>query len=612
MPSSDFSTVLVKDDRLANLTDQITYAVNKGAQQISVADFNATSQSNSSHVYNIIVPSLETIIDRRVEWTSTVTLKITSTCAANKQAINYGNRDVLGPFPLHQLIQTMSATINNNTVSLNVRDVLPAMLRLLDNRELAHYNNSTPVAYDQYRDYANMGDALNSSFGGFNLVSDPLIHPRGSFALDWVAADAGGTTPLATGAAAGAPREAYVRFTVTEPLLLSPFIFANPQSNNQGIYGVQNMSFNMNFGDTSRIWRHTGDAAAAITSVEIVEFKNSKLSFNFLTAHPSDQLSSRCVVPFYEMPRYLTSQFPAIVGAPPGQLGIPSVPTPATLVSQTISLNQIPDKLIIFVRPTANANGSDFFLPIRKININWNNNTGVCSSFNQVDLWRCSVESGSNQSFDEFRGYAQRPTPVVVDDEKNAGAGGGIRVLTCGSVLALTMGTHVNLVEDYYAPGSIGQFSIQLSVEVDNHAIATGGAVPPGTPAIGTVTPELVIVCMNSGSFATERGTSSTYTALLTKQDVLDASMQEAVPRGEYTRLVGGGFLDSLKSAWKYLTSHGRLGKIANTALNVHDIYKGAPTAHSTKARNVVQALGGARSGGAMSGGMASLSSRLR
>ena len=65
MPSSDFSTVLVKDDRLANLTDQITYAVNKGAQQISVADFNATSQSNSSHVYNIIVPSLETIIDRR-------------------------------------------------------------------------------------------------------------------------------------------------------------------------------------------------------------------------------------------------------------------------------------------------------------------------------------------------------------------------------------------------------------------------------------------------------------------------------------------------------------------------------------------------------------------
>ena len=67
---------------------------------------------------------------------------------------------------------------------------------------------------------------------------------------------------------------------------------------------------------------------------------------------------------------------------------------------------------------------------------------------------------------------------------------------------------------------SIGQFSIQLTVEVDNYST-------------DPVTPELLVVCMNSGSFATERGTSSTYTALLTKQDVLDASMQEAVPRGE-------------------------------------------------------------------------------
>ena len=124
-------------------------------------------------------------------------------------------------------------------------------------------------------------------------------------------------------------------------------------------------------------------------------------------------------------------------------------------------------------------------------------------------MWRCSVESGSNQSFDEFRGYAQRANATA---ETTAGAGGATRVLTCGSVLALTMGTHVNLVEDYYSPGSIGQFSLQLSVEVENHGIATA-------PGVNSVTPELVIVCMNSGSFATERGTSSTYTALLTKQE---------------------------------------------------------------------------------------------
>ena len=125
-----------------------------------------------------------------------------------------------------------------------------------------------------------MGTASNSSFGGFNFVSDPLIHPRGSFALDWVASDVADTTPSTT-ANADAVREAYVRFTVTEPLLLSPFIFANPQSNNQGIYGIQNMSFNMNFGDTSRILRHTGNANATITTVEIEHFTDSKSSFSF-------------------------------------------------------------------------------------------------------------------------------------------------------------------------------------------------------------------------------------------------------------------------------------------------------------------------------------------
>ena len=172
------------------------------------------------------------------------------------------------------------------------------------------------------------------------------------------------------------------------------------------------MTFNMNFGDTTRIWRHTGTVAsnATVQSVEIISFQDSKLSFNFLTAHPSDQLSSRCVVPFYEMPRYLTSQFPAIDGVAGGAaLGIPRAPIPASLVSQTISLNQIPDKLIIFVRPRTNNYGSDFFLPIRKININWNNNTGVCSSYNQVDLWRCSVESG--YPLMNFEGLRRGQTP---------------------------------------------------------------------------------------------------------------------------------------------------------------------------------------------------------
>jgi hypothetical protein len=397
-------------------------------------------------------------------------------------------------------------------------------------------------------------------------------------------------------------RDVYVKFTVSEPLLLSPFVFGKTQSNNSGMYGIQNMSFNFNIGDASTVWRHYGTSAGAggtstINTVSIVRFENSRLVCQFLTPHPSDQLSSRCCVPFYELPRYITSNLTAAPQLPaPANAGVPSVEAKDNVYSSsTISLNQIPDKLIIFLRrKTRTWNTTDSFLAINNININWNNQTGLLSSFDQQSLWRMSVEAGSNQTFDEFRGYAYRPSNVA--DEKTDGSGAGSYVSTCGSILMLNMGEHLNLVEDYYAPGSIGSFNLQVKVTAKNYDSAA-------------FEPELVIIAMNSGVFATERGTSSTYTALLTKQDVLDASMQEPVSKSEYTRMVGGGFLDSLKSAWNWLKQPGRLSKIANAGLNVYDITKGGPTSGSTKGREIVKVLGGARSGGAMSGG---LSSRLR
>ena len=42
----------------------------------------------------------------------------------------------------------MMATVNNNTVAMNVADVLPAILRLTDPEELAYYNDVTPTMLD--------------------------------------------------------------------------------------------------------------------------------------------------------------------------------------------------------------------------------------------------------------------------------------------------------------------------------------------------------------------------------------------------------------------------------------------------------------------------------
>ena len=53
---------------------------------------------------------------------------------------------------------------------------------------------------------------------------------------------------------------------------------------------------------------------------------------------------------------------------------------------------------------------------------------------------------------------------------------------------------------------------------------------------------------MNSGVFVNERGTSSTFLSLLTKQDVLDTLQQQPYANFEIRRMIGGGFLDNLRS----------------------------------------------------------------
>ena len=138
MMSETFEKVLVKDDRLGCITSKVKFQVLKGGQNITCQPFKAISETKASHVYNVTVPSLETIISREVLWKSTVTLKITGTNkGANEFLVNYGVTDALAPFPLHSLVTTMTATINNNTISQNMMDTLPILLRMVDSEEFA-------------------------------------------------------------------------------------------------------------------------------------------------------------------------------------------------------------------------------------------------------------------------------------------------------------------------------------------------------------------------------------------------------------------------------------------------------------------------------------------
>jgi hypothetical protein len=130
------------------------------------------------------------------------------------------------------------------------------------------------------------------------------------------------------------------------------------------------------------------------------------------------------------------------------------------------------------------------------------------------------MRNGSQQNFNEFIGYAQ-----VTD-----GNGAGALVTTTGAMLVINPTIDFGL-PNYLAAGSQGNFNFQFNISVAN------------TYQNQNVTPELVLICVNSGIMVTSQGVSNLYTGMLTKEMVLKTCEDQAVDpvtSVEYQRLVGG------------------------------------------------------------------------
>jgi hypothetical protein len=463
----------------------------------------------------------------------------------------------------------MTTTINNNTVSMNVQDTLPLILRLLDPEELAKYECMTPTTLDYLANYADGVQPMNFqldiatdttgsnprpvvyrtstntqevvptnlaidnpanfsaavtgtrttnfisrnnnvlSYDYNRLAGTSYYHkPRGSWKIQ--ALYVLDPTAVATGGKRSpkpSDTTVYVQFKVTEPLLISPFVFGAPEGK-QGFYGIQTMNFQMNIAPTAnRAWRcadTSGDKTApAYNKVATIEsFTDSQLTFTFLTPHATDLLEPRNVVPFYELPIYRTSNLVDLPAANTEidyiQGGIFKENATATLYSSSIQLYSIPDKLIICVRKppaTLTCNDTDSYATIKGIRINWNNQAGLLSTFTPEQLYRASIQSGlANLTWDEFCGntisvsdqssdlYSSLRTPYSGVGPKSTlaaatpgaqninGSDPGFKyVPTTGTILVLDFATVIQLTEEYFAPGSLGQFNLQISVDVVNN-----------------------------------------------------------------------------------------------------------------------------------------------
>lgn len=645
---ADFSKVLIKDDRLV-CSDQITYAVIKGAMNNTIVPYNAISGTGtplpSSMTWNIQVPSEQIVIDRRVIVETDMTIQVRKTgvlgalaevvfnngaiVGANTAAGTTFGADCLNVLPFHQLISTAQVTINNTSVSLNVQDVLPALIRFNDSRYIQEMNGMSPVQHDKIGSYGlttNSTDIWNaaassarvirndeaSPFATLTTTLDEAFVPRASFPIERVASLAAGAAaaaPVATGGNATSADE-FIRIVVREPLMVSPFIWACPRENSQGIYGVQNLSIVLNLGTPGRTIRSRAqvDSAGLLltsTSVQSFQINSCRLLMNYLTPQPSDLLVPRNVVPYQEFPRFFSQSLVAVAagtqtagGAAASGQAATIIPSSAQTSFNSIQLNQIPDKLIIFARPSvgsmADPRCTDHFLPLRSLTVNFNNQSGLLSTWTKAQLYQASRRNGCSQSWYEWSGIAQKDVGVPTVQSPSGGAAatafaqGSSDIPTTGSLCVLEFGTDIEL-PDYYAPGSLGNFNLQFQATFENYSLS----------AITDY--QLVVITMNSGVFVTEKGQSSVYTGILTKQDVLEASSMEPVTGAQFKRMVGGSFWDTIKSigskVWRGVKSAlpvaSSIASLAAPALGPY----GAPIAQGLSVANKLAGNGAAGAG---------------
>jgi hypothetical protein len=543
--AQNFKTVLIEESAIADLSSEETFGVYSGAAEKTLQKFLATSASNSSLIWNIQVPSENICVSRHVLMQSDInfTINIGNPVPAGQLAFDLGSTDSLQAFPLQSLFTNYSVMVNNTSITTNLQDILPQVMQMYDKRQLTRYNSTTASLPDNSLGlYSDMVGTNNNVMGSvFDMSYDSDFSPRGGFALRQCIAGryVGGVyaddSLISTGAANETWR-IFVFATVTEPFLaLSPFVDLNAD-NSSGLIGVNTITLTSNIDATcKRLWSSSnynlvgtalvpyitsiqlgtssGSAVPGILSTSPSGFENTYLLMEFLSIQPSQasRLSSKCVVPYMDYPRYIT---------PSSNLATILTLASTSLTSQNIQLNSVPDLFIICVRQqmsTQSWQNTSGFLTINQISINFNNKSGVLASANQQQLFNLSTKNGSCQTWQEFSGSYFG----------NSILGAGAKLPSIGSLLVLNPSLDFGL-DDFLSASSLGQFNFMLTVSVTNQYPYS-------------VQPEIVVICANSGLFVTESGVSATYQGILSKQAVLDAkSGRPTIDTKAYERLVGG------------------------------------------------------------------------
>jgi len=414
----------------------------EAGEDVTIRQWASTNYSNSSCSFSTPPPSMSTFIDRCVIIGIPVTITYAGTTSGS--ALLQGSYDALRAYPIASITNSCQVTINNNTMSMQVSDIVPALSHYIKHKKMPPY----PWMLDKYAVYADGVAANNNPLGQyFNKISNDLV-PRGAYPM-----------VIVNGATASS-----ITATIFEVVWLPPFLMESDEG--LGFSNVRTMDFVWNFSSNlSRIVSHA-TSSATFSSVSVA--LNQPTLYMKYTTPKMGYVPRTLQYGSHEINRYPTSYSSALT---------PN--SSATIVSTNMQLNAIPSHMYLFVRE-ANANqtyaSTDTYAVINGINLSFNNVSGIMSSASEMDIYNTSKQNGLQDDWEEYHGVI---------------ANMGTQVGTVGSVAKLAFGKDITLHSSDYV-GKIGAYNLQVNVSVTNRNQSVNITSP--TLYIVTITPSTLTI----------------------------------------------------------------------------------------------------------------------
>lgn len=556
-----YKTLKVIDSRLGK-EENVVDILPIGPADNTFQTFPSTDPASLAPVFTVITPGIQAGINRTMRIRMRGTLTIVGTGLG--VLTTAGSCIALRQFPLQACMGSLNCTLNAQQVSLGSVNQYVQGLAAVANTSgaMATIGSTYPSSPDQFADYAM--DLANTS-GLFSVLgagpySDQTVSGRTSCITSMTLT---GTTQLVVG------------FDVSEPLILSPWMYS--ENTQKSVFGVTVMSVQATYTAVHRMLS-MALTTAVVTGVTLLPSYQA-LECSFVTPHP-DSLR--------EVPRSYLYDYTAVQQYNTTLGGAYASGAAINIASGSIQLPIVPSKIVIFatyatsdVSANVGTSYADVCFALQNITVQFAQKGGLLSAASPVSLWEIARRGGSRAKF-----------PVWAGKAAITSLAGAAAQVYAGSPLIIDVAADLSLPTGI-VPGMSQQLQLQVTANYINQTLATVN------------NPRLCILALTPGYIEIKGGTTNIVTGGVMADAVERARDAMAIQSSDLDHIrltsgisggaaVGGGLWDWIKDTASDVWDHVKENPI-QTALEVAAIPFGAG------GRRGGASVGGASAGGARS-----------